>query len=82
MYGSYDAVCCMKTTVELNDDLLHRAKQIAAAEGTTLRALLEAGLRSELVSREQREYSLMDASVSGQGVQAGVEEGNWDGSAI
>ena len=71
-------VFCMKTTVELNDDLLRRAKQVAATEGTTLRALLESGLRSELVAREQREYSLIDASVAGHGVQAGVGEGDWD----
>lgn len=78
MYGLYDIVCCMKTTVELNDDLLRRAKQVAATEGTTLRALLESGLRSELASRERREYSLIDASVAGRGVQPGVGEGDWD----
>ena len=38
----------MKTTVELPDDLLIQAKQFAAGRRTTLRALLESGLRHEL----------------------------------
>lgn len=38
----------MKTTVDLPDDLLIAAKKRAAEQRTTLRALLERGLRSQL----------------------------------
>lgn len=38
----------MKTTVELPEDLLIDAKKLAAERRTTLRALLESGLRHEL----------------------------------
>jgi len=39
----------MKTTLNLDDELLGRAKRRAAARGTTLTALVEEGLRAALV---------------------------------
>jgi hypothetical protein len=69
----------MKTTVEIADDLLRKAKKVANAERTTLRALIEEGLRLILASRGRRErFTLRDEAVSGKGTQAGVAEGNWD----
>lgn len=41
----------MKTTVELPDSLAQEARSIAQAQGTTLRALMLAGLRGELDRR-------------------------------
>jgi hypothetical protein len=38
----------MKTTVDLSDALLIAARKRAAEEGTTLRAIVERGLRREL----------------------------------
>jgi hypothetical protein len=43
----------MKTTIEITDDLLTRAKRIAQRDGTTLRELVEDGLRRTLREREQ-----------------------------
>jgi hypothetical protein len=43
-------VICMKTTVDLPDDLLIRAKKRAAETCTPLRVLIERGLRRELSS--------------------------------
>ncbi len=43
----------MKTTIEITDDLLSRAKRIAQRDGTTLRELVEDGLRRTLQDREQ-----------------------------
>lgn len=40
----------MKTTFDLPDDLFVAAKQRAARERTTLRAIVERGLRSQLSS--------------------------------
>ncbi len=42
----------MKTTVDIADDLLKRSQQLARREGSTLRAVLEEGLR--LVLKERR----------------------------
>jgi hypothetical protein len=41
---------CMKTTVDLPDELLIRAKKRAAETRTPLRLLIERGLRRELAS--------------------------------
>ena len=38
----------MKTTVEIDDDLLRAAKRAAIDEGVTLRQLIEDGLRNRL----------------------------------
>ena len=38
----------MKTTIEISDDLLSRAKQLGRREGKTLRAVIEDGLRQVL----------------------------------
>jgi hypothetical protein len=43
-------VCRMKTTVDLPDELLIRAKKRAAETRTPLRVLIERGLRRELAS--------------------------------
>lgn len=45
-------VLCMRTTVDLPDELLKRARLTAAREGTTLTALLADGLQLRL--REPR----------------------------
>ena len=41
-------VAHMKTTIELSDTLLQDAKALAAARGTTLRELVEAGLLAQV----------------------------------
>ena len=43
----------MKTTIELPDELLHRAKVVAAQRQTTLKELITAGL--EVVLRSDRD---------------------------
>lgn len=69
----------MKTTVELSDTLLARAKQLASQENTTLRALIEAGLRQVLDEHEQRRsgFQLRDAHFTGNGLQAEFHQGDW-----
>ncbi len=44
----------MKTTIELPDDLLERSKAIARRENSTLKALIEEGLRLALRARSRK----------------------------
>jgi len=44
----------MKTTVDIEDSLLIAAKKYAAEQRTSLRSLIEAGLRAELAPRRAR----------------------------
>ena len=68
----------MKTTVEISDALADEAKALAAREKTTLRALIEAGLRQVLRDRHRKaRFRLRDASFRGRGLQAGFREGDW-----
>jgi hypothetical protein len=45
---------CMRTTLDINDDLLRRAKRRAVDEGTPLRAVVEDALRMYLAQKPQR----------------------------
>ncbi|WP_370326556.1 hypothetical protein [Euzebya sp.] len=70
----------MKTTVEIGDALLERAKEVAHDHGVSLRQLIEAGLRHEVETRSARgEFRLRDASVGGNGVQAELGDQGWPG---
>lgn len=62
----------MKTTVEISDALLARAKEAAARKKTTLRELIEAGLRHVLEDQQERRrgFWLRKASFRGKGLQA------------
>ena len=68
-----------KTTVELPDSLLREAKRAALRERTTVRALIERGLRGVLASRRPAQaFVLRDASVDGDGLTAGRSLGDWN----
>ena len=70
----------MKTTIEIADALLAAAKQLATGEGATLRSLVEEGLRELLERRGQpgTRFQLPRASFSGNGLQEGLTEGDWN----
>ena len=54
----------MKTTIDIHDELLLRAKRHARDTGRPLRAVVEEGLRRVLSSRETpKSYRLLDLSV-------------------
>ena len=68
----------MKTTVELPDELILEAQEIARAEGTTMKAVLEEGLRAVIARRRHAQgFTLRDASVDGRGLRPDVAEAGW-----
>jgi predicted amino acid racemase len=67
----------IKTTVEIADSLLEAAKKVAARRGTTLRTLVESGLRRVLEEDEREAFRLRDASVTGRGLQPEFQDAGW-----
>ena len=63
----------MRTTINLDDDLLRDAKQHAAATGRTLTAVIEDALRAQLSPRAGRRRPLELPTFSGNGLQPGVD---------
>jgi predicted transcriptional regulator len=68
----------MKTTIEIQDDLMKAAKALARKQGTTLKSILERGIRT-ILKEEQRSsrYELADKSVKGKGLQADFQQATW-----
>ncbi len=65
----------MKTTIEISDGLLEEAKKVAAREKTTVRALVEDGLRKTLAERKKRpSFKLELVTAGGRGLLADVAE--------
>lgn len=50
-YADNDIFLCMRTTIEISDELLRQAKKRAADEGTPLRKVIEAALHFYLGRR-------------------------------
>jgi Arc/MetJ family transcription regulator len=69
----------MKTTVEISDALLAEARAVASREGTTVRALLEEGLRVSLERRKHAtRFKLRKATFRGTGLRPGFSSERWD----
>jgi hypothetical protein len=73
----------MKTTIDIADSLLGQARETAAREGTTVRALVEEGLREVLARHRKRRprFELRDASFGGDGLRPGVDLSDWSSIA-
>ena len=70
----------MKTTIDIADELYSAAKKLASNEDTTVRALVEAGLR-QVISQSQRKaapFRLRGASFKGKGLQPGFDGLSWE----
>ncbi len=70
----------MKTTVNIDDSLLTAVKSLAREEQTTLRALIEEGLRGVLRTREgpRKPFRLKDCTFrGGSGMRPEVAAGGW-----
>jgi hypothetical protein len=69
----------MKTTIELPEALFDKAKRHARTHKTTLKALIEQGLRQVLATKaDAAPFTLRDASVSGKGLNPEYREAGWE----
>lgn len=68
----------MKTTIEISDNLLIQAKQLAHEEKVTLRSIVEEGLAKTLQERSQRSAKPIQPVVfGGNGLQAEFKDASW-----
>jgi hypothetical protein len=69
----------MKTTVHIPDTLLEEARKIANQEQTTIKALIEEGLRLTIESRRHKgKFCLRKATFKGNGLQPNVAGSSWE----
>ncbi len=70
----------MKTTIEISDALFSEARLLAATEGTTLRQLVEEGLRYALShhKRQTEPFKLRDATLGGNGLVEELQGASWE----
>ena len=68
----------MKTTVEISNTLLEQARKLAVRERTSVRALIEEGLR-QVVSERKRPaaFSLRKVTFRGNGLQPSAAGASW-----
>lgn len=69
----------MKTTIELPDEVLERAKAVARRENSTLKALIEEGLRLALRARtRKRAAPFVVQPFQGDGLTPEFTGAGWD----
>ncbi len=69
----------MKTTIQIPDSLFKEAQKMAREEHTTMKALIETGLRRVISEHRQRErFKLRRATFKGRGLQPDFEGASWD----
>jgi hypothetical protein len=69
----------MKTTIDISDNILLRAKQLAHEQHQTLRSLVEEGLNKILEERSQQPLqSIHPVVFGGQGRTAEYQDASWN----
>jgi hypothetical protein len=68
----------MKTTVDIADDVLLRAKEVAKNENVTLKSLIERGLLVVLEKKNEKRNKITLVTVDGEGVNPKYEAMSWD----
>lgn len=70
----------MKTTIDIADPLFADAKRLAERRGTTLKALVEQGLRQVLAepAAGAPPFRLRKASFKGKGLRPELQDAPWD----
>jgi hypothetical protein len=69
----------MKTTIQIPDSLLQEARKLANARKTTLKALVEEGLRRLLAERKSpAKFRLRKVTFQGKGLQPNLTGAPWE----
>jgi hypothetical protein len=69
----------MKTTLDISDSLLREAQKIAVRDRTTLRALVEQGLRKIIAERKAGcPFRLRKITFKGEGLVPELRDADWD----
>jgi Arc/MetJ family transcription regulator len=70
----------MKTTIDIGDALMAETKRLAASQGTTVKALLEAGLRQVLAGSRKRAtpFRLQRVKFNGKGLRPELQGLPWE----
>ena len=69
----------MKTTIQISESVLEEARKLASSERTTLKALVEEGLRRIISERNRRtKFRLRKAKFNGHGLQSHLKGASWD----
>ena len=69
----------MKTTIEISDSLLRKAKRVARAQGITLKSLTEEGLKKVIEERTTRQaYKVEPVTFHGKGLSKEYQGASWN----
>lgn len=70
----------MKTTIDIPDQLLAEAQDLARREGTTLKALTHEALRKVIAEKKSRvkKFKLRDVSFGGDGLSDEYKDAPWE----
>jgi len=69
----------MKTTVDISDSLLEEARKQASCERTSVKALVEEGLRRIISDRKRKSvFKLHKATFRGKGLQPHAADASWE----
>ena len=73
----------MKITIEIAAPLLRDVRRLAARNGTTIRALVEQGLRRVLEdSNRSRTFRLRKVTFKGRGLRPELRDPSWEQRAL
>ncbi len=69
----------MKTTIQLPDSLFEEARKLAQRDRTTLKALVEQGLRQVIAERKRRGgFRMRKATFKGEGLNPQLAGASWE----
>jgi hypothetical protein len=68
----------MKTTLEIADDILLRARKTAKQRGVTMRSLVETGLTMVLLKDSPKKVSVVPVTFRGKGRQPAFAAASWE----
>ena len=69
----------MKTTIHIPDSLFKEARKVAHENQTTMKALVETGLRKVISEcKQSKNYKFRRATFKGHGLQPHIAGASWD----